>query len=1175
MKRAGDLRSTFGSGNKLPILLLAFLPFLTINQAFAQPAAKSTPAPGDSFLAMIQGSVEVARAGSDAWGRGVLRQALYPGDRVRTGERSRAEIFLSGGTAVTESEGSQYEVPRPAPVTFKKGLYKISNRNKHKSSDLGLPGATAAIRGTDFIVAVSDEYTEVTVLDGEVVLRNGGGELDLTNNQRGIVEPNGALRRAKFVEPVNDVIQWCLYYPGVLNARELPFTDAEREILKESLDAYLDGDLPRAVEAYPWQTPVGSSSAQAYRAALLLSVGQVEQAQAAARASGDTAAARSVQTLIEAVKFEAGDETNWPQTSSEWLAESYVRQSRYDLMGALEAAKEATNSPNFGFALERVAELEFSFGHTDDALAALRKSLEVAPRNAQAVALQGFLLSARDEIPAATKLFDQAIELDSALGNAWLGRGLCRIRQGDAGGGLDDLTIAASLEPQRSLLRSYLAKAFADTGDDAHAAREFLLAMQIDPHDPTPWLYSAIYRQERHRLNEAVRDLEKSLDLNDNRQLYRSRMLLDEDRAVRSASLAAIYRDDGMIDVAVREAARAVSDDYANYSAHLFLANSFDSLRDPTRFNLRYETVWFNELLLANLLSPVGAGTFSQSISQQEYSRLFDVKTFGLTSSSEYRSDGQYREVASQFGNYGNLGYALDLDYQHNDGFRPNNELNRIEWYSTLKYELTPGDMLFLQTKYQDYHSGDNFQYYDWHQSVRTNYTFDEYQTPLIVGGYHREWSQGIHTLVLAGHLNNDQRFSDVAVSNLVLVRSAPGGQATAAFNQPFNVKLRSQFDAYTAELSQIFQSERQLLILGGRFQSGQFNTENQLDASSFANFFPTPHAALTNVSDDFQRETAYAYYTIQPLTNLFLTGGITLDSVEFPDNFRNPPIAPGRERRGLASPKAAILYEPCRQITLRGAYSRSLGGVSLDESFRLEPTQLAGFIQTYRSVIPESIVGSVSAENVETYDAAIDLKPADGTYIGLQLQELTSHVDQEVGDFDFYSIPFTTGTPASTPENLDFRERSVGLTANQMLADEWVLGAGYLFTSDQLTAAFPQIPVTVSAGAKNTSQSDLHQIGAYLLFNHPSGFFARAEANWYHQDNSFRNDNGVPTADQPGGDFTQFNFYAGWRFPRQHGDLTLGVLNIGGGDYHLNPLNTYAELPHSRVFYAQLRFRF
>ena len=56
------------------------------------------------------------------------------------------------------------------------------------------------------------------------------------------------------------------------------------------------------------------------------------------------------------------------------------------------------------------------------------------------------------------------------------------------------------------------------------------------------------------------------------RQIYRSDFLLDQDRAVRSANLANIYQSAGMPEVSLREAARAVNDDYANFSAHLFLA---------------------------------------------------------------------------------------------------------------------------------------------------------------------------------------------------------------------------------------------------------------------------------------------------------------------------------------------------------------------------------------------------------------------------------------------------------------------------------------------------------------------------------------------------------------------------------------------------------------------------
>jgi hypothetical protein len=327
-------------------------------------------------------------------------------------------------------------------------------------------------------------------------------------------------------------------------------------------------------------------------------------------------------------------------------------------------------------------------------------------------------------------------------------------------------------------LRSYLGKGFADAGDLALSARELDYAKRLDLNDPTPWLYSALLNRDETRFNDGIKDLEKSAGLNDNRMVYRSRFLLDQDRAVRSTSLATIYRDAGMTDVAYREATKAVSYDYANYSAHLFLANSLESLRDPTRFNLRYETAWFNELLLANALSPAMAGVFSQNISQQEYSQLFENKKLGLTSTTEVRSDSQVRETASQFGNFGDFSYSLDVDYQHNpetgQNGRPNNELGRLEFYGQFKFQLTPQDSFFVLTKYQDYHSGDNFQYYDWQVSVRTNFTFDETQSPIVVGVYRHEWSPGIQTMLLGGRLENEQHFNDEDAPLFVRLGNTP-----------------------------------------------------------------------------------------------------------------------------------------------------------------------------------------------------------------------------------------------------------------------------------------------------------------------------------------------------------------------------------------------------------------
>jgi hypothetical protein len=233
------------------------------------------------------------------------------------------------------------------------------------------------------------------------------------------------------------------------------------------------------------------------------------------------------------------------------------------------------------------------------------------------------------------------------------------------------------------------------------------VAKNLDPGDPTPWLYSALAKHDEYRNNEAVRDLEQSIDLNSNRAVYRSDPLLDQDRAVRGANLAGIYRDVGLVDVSLREASRSLNYDYANGSAHLFLANSYDALRDPQQFNLRYETPWLNELLLANLLQPVGAGSLSQTISHQEYSRLFERDHAGVYSLTEYASRGDWVENGSVYLTDGPLGASFDASYLSQNGYRPNQDQQNLALWTKLKYQITPNDSVLLQALYADIESGD------------------------------------------------------------------------------------------------------------------------------------------------------------------------------------------------------------------------------------------------------------------------------------------------------------------------------------------------------------------------------------------------------------------------------------------------------------------------------------
>jgi hypothetical protein len=190
-------------------------------------------------------------------------------------------------------------------------------------------------------------------------------------------------------------------------------------------------------------------------------------------------------------------------------------------------------------------------------------------------------------------------------------------------------------------------------------------------------------------------------------------------------------------------------------------------------------------------------------------------------------------------------------------------------------------------------------------------------------------------------------------------------------------------------------------------------------------------------------------------------------------------------------------------------------------------------------------------------------LKFPSRTYAGIQAQRLNTDVDRTVGALalDDFTPPFVT---TSTLEQLRCHENSIGASINQLLGDDLVVGASYTFDRVELGDVYPNIPV---AGYATTQHNDLHETAGYVLFNHPSGLFARADATWYHQINS--------QAGQPGDDFVQENLYVGYRFLHRHAELMFGILNLSGQNYNLNPLNTYMELPRERSYIVRLNFVF
>lgn len=1155
-------------------LLFPCLLFSAPLQAQSPPTAGGTKA--ESVVLEIENKVEVLRLGASAWTPAQTNQNLRVQDRFRTGFKSRATLRLSNQGILRVSQLTTLEIQPPTDASkgqsvldVKSGTAYFFNRDQPAETQFRTPQASGAIRGTEFNIDVGlDGRTVVTLLDGGVDLTNSLGQVSLKSGEQGIVEPGKAPTKTAVIDAIN-IIQWGLYYPGVLDVAELGLKASDTTLLNDSLAAYQKGDLLQAVALYPTNRTPASASEKIYLSALQLAVGQVKDTETLLGQLGEADSsvigfADALRKVIAAVKFETWNNTNAPTTATGWMAESYYQQSRSKLEEALQAARRATEkAPQFGFAWARLAEMEFSFGRTAEALAGVEKAFQLSPRNAEALSLKGFLLAAQNRIGPAIELFDQAIAIDGALGNAWLGRGLCRIHQGKADAGREDLQVAATLEPHRAVLRSYLAKAYSNEGDLQRASKEIELAKRYDPNDPTSWLYSALLNQQQNRVNEGVRDLEKSQDLNNNRSVFRSRLLLDQDRAVRSANIAKLYQDAGMTDLSVREASRAVNSDYGNYSAHLFLANSYDALRDPRQVNLRYETPWFSELLMANLLAPVGAGALSQNISQQEYSKLFERDRLGVSSSTEYLSGGDWIQSGSQFGTFGNTSYAFDVNYRSENGQRPNNDVQSLTWSSKFKQQLTSKDTLLFQAIYYDFESGDVSQYYNQANASQT-FRINEKQEPLLFLGYHREWNPGLHTLFLAGRLDDTFQLRD-SNPGLLFLRQA-GGKTTSVSNPiGFGLNYESGLEAYTSELQQIWQTPDHTSIFGARYQLGWADTSVQLSREL------TGLVTDQNISAELNRFSVYGYHQWQVHEALRLTAGLSYDRLHYPRNVDTSPITDAETEKDQVSPKAGFLWTPLKNMNVRGIYSRSLGGVFFDSSVRLEPTQVAGFNQAFRSLIPESIIGLVPGSEFETFGLGVDHNFKTGTYLGVDAELLTSDAERTFGVLTNSSFLPVPNRASSSRESLDFEERSLVVTLNQLIDQEWSVGARYRLANADFNRKLLDVSADTpgAAGINQDVEATLHQLNLYALYSHRCGFFSQLHSIWNVQSNRGY------APDLPGDDFWQLNLFAGYRFSKRRAEVRLGILNLTDRDYRLNPLNLYFEQPRERTFTARLRFNF
>ncbi len=1108
------------SGARIPLRFAAILLICAGPLTDARSAEPCDPPAGK--VVSVQGRVEVSRAGASTWQQLQIQGQLCPLDRVRVGDRSRAAIRLQNETVIRLDQGtvitfSALAPDKPSWLQVLEGALHFMSRVP-RSLDIKTPFVNAAIEGTEFAVAVGSEQTEIWVFEGSVLAANASGQLRLGPGETAVARSGSEPVRRVVVNP-RDAVRWALYYPPLVDFAIGATQRGRDDALTEALDRYRRGDMGGAFAALE-SVPAGETNPEmlTLRASMLLSVGRLTEASAdierleSADPRGSAAPALSsvVETALgntaEGLRLASLAVANAPDSPSAHLALSYAEQARFELQRALSSARRASDlASDSGLARARVAELELSLGELGAALDAAQQAMTLNPDVARTQTVLGFAYLSQARIGPAREAFQAAIRLDQADPLPRLGLGLAKIRGGNLMEGREDIETAASLDPNDALMRSYLGKAYFDERRQGPAASELAIAKSLDPNDPTPWFYDAIRKQTENRPVEALFDLQRSIELNDNRAVYRSRLLLDDDLAARSASVGRIYVDLGFEQRALAEGWKSVNTDPGNYSAHRLLADTYSALP-------RHEIARASEVLQSQLLQPLNVTPIQPRLAEadlltvegagptdtafNEFNPLFVRDGLALQASGIAGSNDTYGDEITQSGVFGRYSYSLGRYHFETDGVRENNDLDVTLYDAFAQTQLGYGTSIQAEVRHSDREQGQLDLLFG--AAPLPALRRDQEETTYRAGFRH---AFSPASTVLANLSYQDVRFQERRTSR------------TGA-----DIDLERDRDGVTLDLQHQLRRDRVDFITGLRYLNQDFtqNVRVQLPSFLFQPPFPPnappilvqpPPSRVPEEREQILSTSLYGYTMFEPVDNLTLIGGLSLES------FKR-----GRQvDREKVNPKLGFMWEPVEGTTIRGSATRVLNATRFFTQ-TLEPTQVAGFNQFF-----DSIEGS----DAWRYGIAVDQTLARDLFAGAEfsVRRADAPLLGDPGD----KAPFFSSDEKLGRAYLYWAPHA-----------RWALRAEYQYERLENDPQLTQVVV----------DSTTHIVPLGASYFDPRGFSFHVNGTYAEQTGDFDPDEVGSTTLSGGEDFWVVDTRLDYRLPKRRGLISVGVQNLFDQDF-------------------------
>lgn len=1091
----------------------AFFLLLNISQATAGTECTAPAA----HLVSVEGSVERRYETAQGWQLISQGDAVCVGDFIHTKRYSRAGILVDGAdTLIRLDENTTFQLvlPEQEPRTLielLEGAAHFISRVRH-SLEVRTPFVSSYIDGTEFLVQVGAAQTTVVLYEGDVLASNDAGSQRILPGQMVTASKGQAPRLGTVVRP-RDAVQWTLHYPHIFSTigsgKSRPMEMQFAKAYGLAQQALQQGDTQTAFQHLD-DVPHAKGFAlyHVYRAGLLLVVGRVGEAEAELERAHELEAGNSaISALRSLVALSRDDKAQALELANRAVGQdadavvarialSYAQQAHFDLEAALASSRKAVAlAPEDAYAQARLAELLLSTGDLKGAVNAAQRSVDLNAGLSLGQSMLGFAHLTRIELEPARAAFQQAASLDQSDPMPHLGLGLALIRGGELEQGRRELEVATLLDPQNALVRSYMGKAYYEERRDKVAASQYELAKQQDPNDPTPWFYESILKQQQGQPVEALHSLQTSKALNDNRGVYRSRLMLDGDEAARSASLGQVYRDLSFEQLALVEGWNSLAADPSEHAGHRLLADTYAHLP-------RHEVARVSELLQAQLLQPVNSTPIQPILAESslyvpdgvgpsvpafnEYASLFHRDGVTGRVSAVLGSDDMAGEEVLLSGVKGNLSFSLGQYHFETDGWWDNNDLDQDIYLGFLQANLSDKTSVQLEARRSRKKYGDlPMHFYDgqYLPQERNSEDFDSLRF-----GFHHRFNPDSELIgsVIFGEKNISAYNEDTAVT-------PPATLAT--FEGDWDE------DSWSTEIRQLLRWK------SVRATAGFGYLENEVDENTLFTLnlslpiilpppappIPIGYIDVTNqtpgASVDKERHgNGYVYASIDLNPTMTLDLGASYDDYSYL----------GYERK-LVNPKLGLKWQLGPSTTLRAAGFRTLKRPLINNQ-TIEPTQVAGFNQFF---------DGINGEQAERYGVALDHRFSEMLFSGVEL----THRRRK--------YPIRDDTIWTRDMGKEEQARAyLYLTPNQRTA----MSLEYFYERFH------------NVGTIDTT----HRFPLSLSYFHPSGLNGSIRPTFVRQYGQFDTDTGNDSEN-----FWNVDLSLGYRLPKRRGQVVLDVRNL------------------------------